>query len=149
MFTRIVMTAAVSLLIANGAVLAQGGRGPSDRRVTASMTSAKEVPPNPGPGTGTLEGVVNMATRELRWNVKCGGLSGPVTGMHFHGPASEAQTAGVLVPIQGGCDAAGTTGTVVVDQGGLADLLAGKWYLNVHTAAFPNGEIRGQVAVTQ
>jgi hypothetical protein len=149
MFTRILMTAAVGLLIASSTALAQGGQGPSDRRLTATMTGAKEVPPNPGPGTGTLEGVVNMASRELRWNIKCGGLSGPVTGMHFHGPASEAQNAGVVVPITGGCDAAGTAGRVVVDQNGLADLLAGKWYVNVHTQAFPGGEIRGQVAVTQ
>jgi hypothetical protein len=27
----------------------------------------------------------------------------------------------------------------------MADLQAGKWYLNIHTAKFPNGEIRGQV----
>ncbi|MGN6102228.1 MAG: CHRD domain-containing protein [Devosia sp.] len=27
----------------------------------------------------------------------------------------------------------------------VADLEAGKWYFNVHTAKNPNGEIRGQV----
>jgi hypothetical protein len=149
MFTRILMTAAAGLLIAGGTVLAQGGIGPSDRRVTASMTGAKEVPPVQSAGSGTVEGVVNMASRELRWNIKCGGLSSPVTGMHFHGPASDAQNAAVLVPIPGGCDGQSTTGRVVIDQNGLADLLAGKWYVNVHTQQFPNGEIRGQVAVTQ
>ena len=28
-----------------------------------------------------------------------------------------------------------------------ADLLAGRWYVNVHTRAHPGGEIRGQVGV--
>ncbi|MBC7801475.1 MAG: CHRD domain-containing protein, partial [Gemmatimonadaceae bacterium] len=27
----------------------------------------------------------------------------------------------------------------------LADVLAGRWYANLHTAANPNGEIRGQL----
>ena len=149
MFTRMLMIAAAGLLIAGGTVLAQGGLGPSDRRVTVSLTGAKEVPPSQSAGMGTVEGVVNMASRELRWNIKCSGLTGPVTAMHFHGPASDAQNAGVVVPMQGGCDGQGTTGSVVVDQNGLADLLAGKWYVNVHTQRFPNGEIRGQVAVTK
>jgi hypothetical protein len=149
MFMRILITAAAGLLIAGGTVLAQGGQGPSDRRVTASLTGAKEVPPAQTAGTGMMEGVINMSSRELRWNIKCNGLSGPVTAMHFHGPATEAQNAGVVAPMQGGCDGAGTSGRVVVDQNGLADLMAGKWYVNVHTQLNPNGEIRGQVAVTQ
>lgn len=148
MLSRILMTAAASLLIANGTVMAQGGIGPGDRRVTATMNGAKEVPPNPGTGTGSLEGVVNMASRELRWNVKCTGLTGPVTAMHFHGPATDAQNAAVVANVPGGCDAAGTTGRVVIDQNGLADLLAGKWYLNIHTQRYPDGEIRGRVSVT-
>jgi hypothetical protein len=147
MFTRILMTAAAGLLFAGGTVLAQGGMGPSDRRVTASLTAAKEVPPAQSAGTGTVEGVINMSSRELRWNIKCAGLTGPVTAMHFHGPATEGQNAGVVVPMQGGCDGQGTAGKVVIDQNGLADMLAGKWYVNVHTQRFPNGEIRGQVAV--
>lgn len=148
MFTRMLMTTAAGLMIA-GSALAQGGQGPSDRRVTASLTGAKEVPPVQSAGSGTVEGVVNMASRELRWNIKCGGLTSPVTAMHFHGPASDAQNAGVVVPMQGGCDGQGTTGRIVIDQNQLADLLGGKWYVNVHTQRFPQGEIRGQVAVTQ
>ena len=27
----------------------------------------------------------------------------------------------------------------------IADLVAGKWYFNIHTAANPGGEVRGQV----
>ena len=149
MITRILTIAAAGLLIAGTTVLAQGGLGPSDRRVTVSLTGAKEVPPTGSTGTGMVEGVINMSSRELRWNIKCSGLTGPVTAMHFHGPAAEGQNAGVVVPMQGGCDGQGTTGKVVIDQNGLADLLAGKWYVNVHTQRFPNGEIRGQAAVTR
>jgi hypothetical protein len=30
-----------------------------------------------------------------------------------------------------------------------ADLSAGKWYVNLHTAANPGGEVRGQVSVRE
>jgi hypothetical protein len=30
-----------------------------------------------------------------------------------------------------------------------AELLAGKWYANIHTAARPNGEIRGQMILQE
>lgn len=149
MLARTMMAAAAGLLIAGGAALAQFGQGPSDRRVTASLTAAKQVPPAPGNGTGKIEGVINMASNELRWKITCGGLSSLVTAIHFHGPATEAQNAGVVVPITGGCDGPGSTGSAVLSRDQLADLLAGKWYVNVHTQRFPNGEIRGQVAVTQ
>lgn len=149
MFKRMLMIAAASSLIAGGTVLAQGGQGPSDRRVTASLAGSKEVPPTPSAGSGSVEGVINMASRELRWNIKCQGLTGPVTAMHFHGPATEAQNAAVVVPMPGGCDGQGTTGKMVITQNQLADMLAGKWYVNVHTDRFPKGEIRGQVAVTR
>jgi hypothetical protein len=149
MFVRSLMMAAAGLLIAGGTVLAQGGQGPGDRRVTASLNGLKEVPQTKTSGAGTVEGVINMASRELRWNIKCTSLTSPVTGMHFHGPATEAQNAGVVVPMQGGCDGQGTTGKVVLDSAQFSDLLAGKWYVNVHTQMYPNGEIRGQVAVTR
>ncbi len=36
-------------------------------------------------------------------------------------------------------------GTPSTSAAQVADLLAGLWYLNLHTNAFPGGEIRGQV----
>jgi hypothetical protein len=36
-------------------------------------------------------------------------------------------------------------GTVTLTDAQMADVMAGKWYANVHTAANPAGEIRGQM----
>jgi len=52
--------------------------------------------------------------------------------------------AGVEVPITGDLTSP-ITGSASVTDAQAADLRAGKWYVNVHTAANPGGEIRGQV----
>ena len=41
------------------------------------------------------------------------------------------------------------TGSATLTDVQAADLMAGKWYFNLHTAAHPGGEIRGQVSLTR
>jgi hypothetical protein len=53
--------------------------------------------------------------------------------------------AGVVVPITGPL-VSPIKGSAVLTAAQAADLMAGKWYVNVHTAANPGGEVRGQVA---
>jgi hypothetical protein len=71
-------------------------------------------------------------------------LSGPATAAHFHGPAEPGKNAGVKVPIPN-ATASPTEGSATLTDEQAADLMAGKYYVNVHTAANPGGEIRGQV----
>ncbi len=52
--------------------------------------------------------------------------------------------AGVVVPFKGSL-ASPITGSATLTDAQIADLEAGKWYVNLHTAAHPAGEIRGQV----
>jgi hypothetical protein len=56
------------------------------------------------------------------------------------------ENAGVAVPLSGSL-ATPMSGTVSLTPAQAADLIAGKWYVNLHTAANPNGEIRGQLTV--
>ena len=87
---------------------------------------------------------MNKDTHVLSWTVTYAGLSGPTTGGHFHGPAMAGQNAGVVVPL-GGSLASPIKGMATLTAAQESDLMAGKWYLNLHTAAHPGGEIRGQV----
>ena len=98
---------------------------------------------SPGTGLGTI--TLDTGTNLLSWNISWSGLVGLPTLMHFHGPALPNQNAGVQV-------GTGVAGPPVVGNAVLApvqvnDLLAGLWYLNLHTTAFAGGEIRGQVLV--
>jgi hypothetical protein len=65
--------------------------------------------------------------------------------MHFHGPALPNQNAGVQVNT--GVVGPPVIGNAIISELQEADLLAGLWYLNLHTTAFGGGEIRGQVLV--
>lgn len=113
----------------------------------SQMNAAAEVPTNPSRGVGTVNATVYPTTKAMTYTVEYKDLTGPATAAHFHGPAAPGANAGVV---------AGSTVTATPIKGGatlteaqLADLIAGKWYYNVHTAAYPGGEIRGQMARVQ
>jgi hypothetical protein len=73
------------------------------------------------------------------------GLSGPATGGHIHGPATPGQNAGVLVPFTGNLNAQPVQGQMQITPAITGHLAAGHLYVNIHTAQFPGGEIRGQL----
>lgn len=111
--------------------------------MTTRLSGASEVPPVASNASGTVELNLNKQTNELSWTVTYTGLSGPATGAHFHGPAMAGANAGVVVPMTGSLTSP-IRGTASLTAAQAADLMAGKWYVNLHTAANPNGEIRGQ-----
>jgi hypothetical protein len=110
--------------------------------MSATMTGASEVPPTTSAGTGTAK--VNLSGNSLSWTVTYSGMTGPVKAGHFHGPAAPGSNAGVVVPFTGSLESP-ISGTATLTDAQVADLKAGKWYINLHTAASPGGEIRGQV----
>jgi hypothetical protein len=109
----------------------------------ATLSGAAEVPANASPGTGALEATLDKSTSVLKWKLTYSGLTGPATMAHFHGPAMPGTNAGVVVPFPNPANPIEGQTTLTPAQS--ADLLAGKWYVNVHTAQNPGGEIRGQV----
>ena len=112
--------------------------------MSARLSGANEVPPTATSASGSVEASLDKKSNELSWTVTYSGLSGPATGAHFHGPAMPGANAGVVVPLTGGM-ASPMKGKSTLTAAQAADLLAGKWYMNVHTTANPGGEIRGQV----
>ncbi len=112
--------------------------------MTASLFGANEVPPVSGNANGMVETSLNKQTNVLTWTVTYSGLSGPATAGHFHGPALVGTSAGVALPLIGDLTSP-IKGSATLTSVQSADLMAGLWYMNLHTAANPNGEIRGQL----
>jgi len=126
-----------------GAAIAFAGPAFADK-MKATLDGKSQVPANTSAATGTADIDYDPASKKLSWKVTYSGLSGPATAAHFHGPAEAGKNAGVAVAIPN----AGTSpvsGEATLTDAQAADLAAGKYYINIHTAANPGGEIRGQV----
>jgi hypothetical protein len=130
--------AALSMLALAPAAFAQAAK------YKAELAGTAEVPPNTAKGSGMLEATYDPASKKLTYTVTYKDLSGPATAAHFHGPADAKANAGIVVPVTGAVTSP-IKGEATLTDAQAADLAAGRWYFNIHTAAHPPGEIRGQV----
>ena len=129
--------AAVVCLVAAGAAQAK------TVSFKAALSGAQEVPANMEKGTGTVDATLDTATKAFTYTVTYSGLSGPPTAAHFHGPALPGANAGPTIVLA--MPASPIKGTATLTDAQIADLEAGKWYVNVHSMAHPGGELRGQL----
>jgi CHRD domain len=110
----------------------------------AALSGASEVPPVATSAKGMFTAKLIRENNLLLWDMNYEGLSGPATAAHIHGPATEAQNAGVLIGFNSPVTSP-MAGQVTLTPAQVTELLDGKWYVNVHTAANKGGEIRGQI----
>jgi CHRD domain len=139
----------------------------------ATLSGAKEVPPNASPGTGSVTAIFDFAAHTLDLHVTFSGLTSPTVAAHIHAPTTFAftGTAGVAtqVPSFVGFPLGVTSGTYdpptfntldpsfynptfITNNGGTVAsaeaaleqaLNTGRAYFNIHTENFTSGEIRG------
>ncbi|HVC55013.1 MAG TPA: CHRD domain-containing protein [Stellaceae bacterium] len=113
----------------------------------ASLSTASEVPPVQGAGSGSAAINVDTATRKLSWRVEYSGMSSPVVAAHIHCGAAAGANAPVAVPLGKAPNLASPIeGSGKMTAAQLAELKAGKCYVNLHTAKHKPGEARGQLA---
>ncbi|HEY2955295.1 MAG TPA: CHRD domain-containing protein [Candidatus Eisenbacteria bacterium] len=118
----------------------------ADTGFSVNLNGAQEVPANASPGTGSGTLVVNDAQTQVTYNITYQNLTSNRSAQHIHAPAPVGQNAGVAV----GLSATGTTsgtvsGVAVVTTTLVRYMVNDSAYVNIHTANFPGGEIRGQI----
>ena len=138
----------------------------------ATLAGPNESPPNASPGTGTATVTIDDIANTMLVQVTFSGLLGTTTASHIHSPTAVpfTGTAGVATqtPSFIGFPLSVTSGTynntfdmtlassynpafITANGGNVAGAEAalfgaigsGRAYLNIHTSAFPGGEIRG------
>lgn len=123
------------------------------RTANVVMSGGAEVPAVTTGGSGTASLSYNPATKMITYQINwiLNNAQSITTDMHFHGAENGSPTisSNVVIPITG--FATGYTGSLNGTTRALTDaevnqLLSGKWYINVHSAAFPLGELRGNIA---
>lgn len=121
----------------------------TDFAYRALLNGANEVPAVATSATGL--GIFNLSLnkKKMYYWIVANGVSGAITGAHFH-TAAAGSNGGVaydLTPTISGNTIMGTVDVSTV-AGFIDSLEAGKVYINLHTAANGNGEIRGQLALS-
>ena len=133
---------AVSLLAAGCAA------GPAMERqnLTVTLNGLQEVPgPGDPDGTGTAEVRVDPRNDRVCWDLAVRQVDA-ATAAHIHRGAAGAAGPPVVALTTPAADGR-SSGCATVDPALAAELSTRShdFYVNVHTAAFPNGAVRGQL----
>ncbi len=130
-----------ALAIITAGLLATGPAFADMMKFKVTLDGKSVVPPIETKANGTADVTVDTTAKTITWTIKSADLSGPPVAAHFHGPADVGADAPPEIDISKMVD----TGTAPITDDIVAQINAGKVYLNIHTAKFPDGEIRGQV----
>ena len=141
-----VVAAAIVLGVATQ-VVAQGGS--DNKAIFAVMTGAKEVKAGESAGDSNGRGAFSATLdgRTLCYGIQVKNIANPVAA-HIHTGGPEDRGA-VVVPLKqpgkGDPGASAQCVRVSRSQAGALNANPGSFYVNVHTAALPNGAVRGQL----
>ena len=116
---------------------------PAPAKVTVYTATLAASPGVTTTGSGAATLSYDAATHTLTYNVTYAGLSGPAIAAHIHGPADPGANAAPVILF--GSAATPISGTATLTDAQAGELAAGKYYVNIHTAANKGGEVRGQV----
>ena len=152
--TKIYAATAVIVLLFSVSACKKKIDGPVDltKKTTITLSGAQEVPAVTSTGTGTGQLSFDPTTKAITYNFswQLGSTTATVTNMHFHGAddGSDIKSSGVAIGITG--FPTSTMGnmsgqTVALTDAQVSQLLAGKWYLNIHSSTVPGGELRGNI----
>lgn len=118
----------------------------------ATMTGSQEVPPVSTNASGVLFGSYDDVAKTINLAITVNGIAqSDLTASHIH-RAPAGANGPVIFTIGGGSSYAVLGSQLIKVIVGApfpaaeeANLLSGNTYINIHTTAYPGGEIRGQI----
>jgi CHRD domain-containing protein len=136
---------AAAIAFAAAGLLAPSASNAETKTLHATIDAQQEVPTTKSSGKGTADFQLDPTTKKLSWKVSYNRLTGPAAAAHIHGPAAPGANAGVVVNLAPNGAISPIEGSTTLTDAQMADLMAGKDYVNIHTPANKGGEIRGQI----
>lgn len=120
---------------------------PSNVHFSGAFSGTAEVPPVNTSATGSVTAAYDPSAKTLHYTFTWNNLSGVPVAMHFHDGAAGTNGT-VVIPISG--FPSQVSGSVSgasdpLNDTLINDLMAGKFYGNIHTQNHPGGEIRAQI----
>jgi hypothetical protein len=116
---------------------------------TIAMTGTQETPAVSTTATGTIDANYNRLTRTLSYSITFSGLSDSAVAAHIHGIGEVGILAPVIQTFNGfpRRKDGSYSGTLLIDGVKFteADLIARRYYINIHSKTYSGGEIRGQL----
>jgi CHRD domain len=163
-YMKLIRLSALALLIAGSSFLFTScDRDDAEEEnyysATLQLKGSNEIPANTSTATGTVFAEYSKLNKTLSYTINWSGLTGPVAAMHIHGVADPATNIGIIQNIITSSNGLASPNPTLYGTSGSfraslfadgisvkeADILNGKYYLNIHTATFPGGEIRAQL----
>ncbi|MBF9238097.1 CHRD domain-containing protein [Hymenobacter sp. BT683] len=108
--------------------------------LTATVNGAQQVPANASTANGTFAGIYTSSNKQLVYTVTYQGMTPTIAHIHTGAPGTSGS---VAIPFQNLTSP--ITGTVTLTAEQADNLLSNRMYVNLHSAAFPSGEIRGDI----
>ncbi|MEJ6979049.1 CHRD domain-containing protein [Pedobacter sp. P351] len=151
-FVAVITTAILLLVLSSSCKKDKNPVVDQTKKVTVQLSGSQEVPSNNSTGTGTAQITFDPVSKIITYNMswQLGSTTATTTNMHFHGAenGSDLISSGVVIGITGFTTA--SSGTISGSTRALTDvevnqLLAGKWYLNIHSSTIQAGELRGNI----
>ena len=109
----------------------------------ADLNGTSQVPPTDSKAKGRGDFAYDDTSKKLTWTITYWGLRDKAKSAHLHGSASEGATADIMItvsPLQ-----SPIKGAAILMEDQVKALTGGDMYIDVHSAKYPEGEIRGQL----
>jgi hypothetical protein len=111
----------------------------------ADLSGDEETPTVESPGSGRAEFVLDRNSLVLSWTVSFKGTTSPVTGAHIHGPQGVGSNANAQIDLGAKGLQSPLKGSATLNESQLQALIMRRMYVNITTAKYKAGELRGQI----
>ena len=118
------------------------------RTLSASLTGGAENPAVMTMGSGSATLMLDDVSGAWSLTGSFTGMTGNSSAAHIHGPAPTTSNAGVITGLifTSGATAGSLSGSGTLTSAQMMDILAGLYYVNIHSSFAGGGEVRGQLS---